>query len=631
MADKSPMLLAYLSRTEGWTPASEIAEHLGVSTRTVRSYVTAVKVAAAPLDVILSSPDGYRLNRDAHAEYAGRDRGGERTGTPRERITFLVTRLTHAGVELDVYELAASLFVSESTIEADLRQVRTLAREAGLELVREGDHVRLVGPDAGHRRIVSRLFSEEQAHGLVDLRRVQESFGIDDLSGFKTDVMVVLEAQGYTVNEFGLDRVLVHTAIAVERSRGSTLADDAPVPDDQLAADLDRLVAERFGTRLPPGELTALTTLLITRAGTRAVTGSDAGEHVEVLRRIVDRAQEEFLVDLDDDAFLTRLGAHVGNLVIRAREGVGNPNPLARTIKSSYPLTYELAVFIASEVQREFDIVIGEDEIAYIALHIGSHLERRVSHGAKLTCVLVSPGYHDIAELLERRILPALGDEVAIDRVLTRTDVDPAALHADLVISTVPWEVRPANVVIVQPIPTDADLDAVRGAVSRIRRQRRRRAIADELLLYFDDALFFRDTAFRNVDAPDEEAVIRVMGDRMRERGIIDDEYLDGVLERERISSTAFTEWLAVPHSLRMTATRTAIAIALFETPIRWGDATVQVVALVAFAARDRASFQTVFEQFVEVFSERHDVQRLLRASTDFPAYIDELVRLIDE
>jgi len=626
MADKSPLLLAYLSRAEGWTPASEIAEHLGVSTRTVRSYVTAVKVAAAPLDVILSSPDGYRLNRDAHAEYAGRDRGGERTGTPRERITFLVTRLTHAGVELDVYELAESLFVSESTIEADLRQVRTLAREAGLELVREGDHVRLVGPDAGHRRIVSRLFSEEQAHGLVDLRRVQESFGIDDLSGFKTDVMVVLEAQGYTVNEFGLDRVLVHTAIAVERSRGSSLADDAPVPDDEMAADLDRLVAERFGTRLPPGELAALTTLLITRAGTRALPGGEVGEHVEVLRRIVDRAQEEFLVDLDDDAFLTRLGAHVGNLVIRAREGIGNPNPLARTIKSSYPLTYELAVFIASEVQREFAIVIGEDEIAYIALHIGSHLERRVSHGAKLTCVLVSPGYHDIAELLERRILPALGDEVAIDRDLTRTDVDPAALHADLVISTVPWPVRPANVVIVQPIPTDADLDAVRGAVSRIRRQRRRRAISDELLLYFDDALFFR-----NLDAPDEETVIRVMGDRMRERGIIDDEYLDGVLERERISSTAFTEWLAVPHSLRMTATRTAIAIALFETPIHWGDATVQVVALVAFAARDRASFQTVFEQFVEVFSDRTDVQRLLRASTDFPAYIDELVRLIDE
>lgn len=626
MADKSPLLLAYLSRASGWTPASELAEHLGVSTRTVRSYVTAVKAAAAPLDVILSSPDGYRLNRDAHSEYAARDRAAERAGTPRERITFLVTRLTHAGAELDVHELADSLFVSPSTVEADLRQVRALARESGLELVRVGDHVRLEGPDAGHRRMVSRLFSEEQAHGMVDLRRVQESFGIDDLSGFKTDVIDVLEHQGYTINEFGLDRVLLHTAIAVERSRGTSLADRAAEPGDSVAGALDRLVVDRFGTRLPAGELTDLTTLLTTRAGTRVAARPEVGEHLAVLRTIIDRAQEEFLVDLEDDAFLARLGAHVGNLVVRAREGVANPNPLARTIKSSYPLTYELAVFIAAEIQREFAITIGDDEIAYIALHIGSHLERRTGRRGVLSVVLVSPGYHDIADLLERRILPALGEEAVIDRVLTRTDVDLGTLSADLVISTVPWEVRPANVVIVQPIPTEADLDAVRGAVSRIRRQRRRRAIADELLLYFDDALFFRD-----LDASDETEVIRALGGRMQERGIIDDDYLEGVLSREQISSTAFTEWLAVPHSMRMTAHRTAIAIALFDPPIRWGEGTVQVVALVAFSAEGRATFQTVFEQFVEVFSDRTDVQRLLRSATDFPSFIDELVRLIDE
>lgn len=625
MADKSPQLLALLARAEGWTTAGEIAEHLGVSTRTVRSYVTAVKVAAAPLEVIQSSPDGYRLNRDAHAEYSARDRASGRAGTPRERVAILVTRLSHAGSGLDVHDLAESLYVSDSTLDDDLRKVRALAREVGADLVRSGDVVQIEGTDAAHRRLVSRLFTEEQAHGLVDLKRVQEEFGIDDLSGFKTAVIDVLQRQGYTVNEFGLDRVLVHTAIAVERSRGTALAESAPPSPDPVGADLDRLVAERFGTRLPEGELAALTTLLTTRAGTRVDAVDDPSSQHAVLRRIVGLAQDEFLVDLDDDAFLTRLGAHVGNLVVRARDGVANPNPLARTIKSSYPLTYEVAVFIAAEIQRAFEIAIPDDEIAYIALHIGSHLERRAGDAAKLSCVLVSPGYHDFADLLERRIQPALGDDVRVDRVLTRTDVDLATLDADLVVSTVPWEVRPANVVIVQPIPTDADLDAVRGAVSRIRRQRRRRAIADELLLYFDDALFFRD-----VDGGDQSAVIRALGDRMRERGIIDDEYLEGVLERERISSTAFTEWLAVPHSMRMTATRTAIAIAVFEQPIRWGEGTVQVVALVAFSAAGRAAFQTVFEQFVEVFSDRGDVQRLVRAAVDFPSFIDELVRLID-
>jgi lichenan operon transcriptional antiterminator len=53
-------------------------------------------------------------------------------------------------------------------------------------------------------------------------------------------------------------------------------------------------------------------------------------------------------------------------------------------------------------------------------------------------------------------------------------------------------------------------------------------------------------------------------------------------------------------------------------------------VAMVAFSETDRAAFQTVFEQFVEVFSERDSVQRIVRRGTDFPAFLDELVAVID-
>ncbi len=75
---------------------------------------------------------------------------------------------------------------------------------------------------------------------------------------------------------------------------------------------------------------------------------------------------------------------------------------------------------------------------------------------------------------------------------------------------------------------------------------------------------------------------------------------------------------------------RTAIAITLNETPMQWGENRVNVIALAAFSAHDRSAFQTVFEQFVEVFGDHADVQRLLRGSDDFPSFIDELVRLID-
>src|SRR3954447_17578533 len=135
MADRTPQLLEHLARAEGWIAASELAERLGVSTRTVRSYVTAIKAAAGPLEVITSSTSGYRLNRDAYAQYASASgSGGGTPGSPRERVAFLVSRLTQATAGGSVHELAAALFVSESTLESDLRRVRALARDCGVEL-----------------------------------------------------------------------------------------------------------------------------------------------------------------------------------------------------------------------------------------------------------------------------------------------------------------------------------------------------------------------------------------------------------------------------------------------------------------------------------------------------------------
>ena len=97
------------------------------------------------------------------------------------------------------------------------------------------------------------------------------------------------------------------------------------------------------------------------------------------------------------------------------------------------------------------------------------------------------------------------------------------------------------------------------------------------------------------------------------------------------MSSTAFTDNLAVPHAMSMTARRTSIAIAVNDTPMDWGENRVNVVALIAFSESGRRTFQSVFDQFVEVFADRADVQRLIKRSVDFASFIDELVHLMDQ
>lgn len=149
--------------------------------------------------------------------------------------------------------------------------------------------------------------------------------------------------------------------------------------------------------------------------------------------------------------------------------------------------------------------------------------------------------------------------------------------------------------------------------------------LREELARYFSaDAFIF--------PLPDEgeEAVIRRLGERLVDAGLIGDDYVENTILRERMSSTAFTDALAVPHALQMTAQRTAIAIGVADGSVAWGDGRVQVVALAAFSESDRTAFQTVFEQLVEVFSERDSVQRIVRRGTTFEGLLDELVAVID-
>ena len=90
MADKYERMLELLAQTDDWMTASELADQLGVTTRSVRNYVAAAKTAAHPLPILAASTAGYRLNRDAFAQAAdwvaefSRDADGLRTeGAPR--------------------------------------------------------------------------------------------------------------------------------------------------------------------------------------------------------------------------------------------------------------------------------------------------------------------------------------------------------------------------------------------------------------------------------------------------------------------------------------------------------------------------------------------------------------------
>ena len=632
-------LLGLLARDGEWSTAALLADALGVTPRSIRSYVTAVNARVGGGTAIESGPQGYRAGADASTalRVAGTD-----AGTPRDRLHTLVRTLLASPDGVDVFETADALHVSSATLEADLARVRGLLGGTELTLERSAARAWLRGTEMAQRRLLSRLAHDEMDAGSFDLTALRRTLGEDSVGAaafgpFKADLVSALGELGYFVNEFGIADVVMHIAIAADRvahDRGlESAADDARPAHHEIADVIGRLAERHLGVELGSGDRQHLASLVLTRV---VAPGAAApAEHARArldpeveaaVRDVVGTASAEFLVDIAHEDFILRLALHVQNLQHRAREQAWSRNPLTRSLKTTYPMIFEVAVFVASRLQERLGIPLPDDEIAYIAMHVGGRLERSRRADQLLTATIVCPGYYDLHELLRSSVDRSLGQAIEVVGVETRVDPDWSSIDTDLVLTTIDPAVPGERIVHIQPFLTDSDIERVQAAAGRVRRSRRLARLRTELERYFDPSAFVR-----GLDASaGVEGVIRSLGSTLAAQGVIDEDYVERTIQRERLSSTAFTDALAVPHALGMTATRTAIAIGIAEPSIPWGDGRVQVVALVAFSETDREAFQTVFEQFVEVFSERDSVQRIVRRATDFGGFLDELVAVID-
>lgn len=632
-------LLGLLVRDPDWVTAATLADSLGVTPRSIRSYVTAINARVPEGSAIESGPLGYRAGADA----AAAQRATGVVDAPRDRLHTLVRALLDAPEGIDVFETADGLHVSPATLDADLARVRGLLGGTELTLERSASTARLRGTEMAQRRLLSRLAHDEMDAGSFDLVALRRTLGAGSVGAqafgpFKSDLVAELGALGYFVNEFGIADVVMHIAIAADRTardRGLVVSGDDARPAQQEVADIIARLADRhLGVTLGAGDLAHLSTLVLTRV---VAPGEDSQDHARArldpdveraVRDVVGQAASEFLVDIAHEDFILRLALHVQNLLHRSRAQAWSRNPLTRSLKSTYPMIFEVAVFIANGLHERLDIPLLDDEIAYIAMHVGGRLERSRRADQLLTATIVCPGYYELHELLRSSVDRSLGQAIEVVGVETRVDPDWSSIDTDLVLTTIDpvgAGERAERIVRIQPFLTEADVERVQTAAGRVRRARRLARLRTELERYFSSAAFVH-----GLDGLDEEGVIRRLGALLTAQGVIDDDYVERTIQRERLSSTAFTDALAVPHAIGMTATRTAIAIGIADPSMRWGEGRVQVVALVAFSEADREAFQTVFEQFVEVFSERDSVQRIVRRASSFGGFLDELVAVVD-
>lgn len=633
--ERREALVDILTRASRPLTGDELASRLGISSRTIRTYVRQLN---EPEQIIEATRAGYVLRPDAQRRLTRRAPPRSTIDTPDKRLTYLCRSLAQSSDALSVHDLAATLFVSESTIEADLGRAREMLRQFDMKITRSRDLVKLVGPERGRRRLVRQLVYGS-AKGLVPAtwNALVKEFKDIDVAALRGAVQEILDASDLSLHEFALSDVVLHLTVTVDRVRHGHVLPSTDLPpgerDPELVSTVHRLadaVTDLCRIELPATELDAIYSVLVVRGVVGAHTGDvEAGVDAETLSLVADMleqmAAKYFLTAATPKAALN-LALHVQGLLARARSGTPLPHPLGDGFKNSHPLLHDLALDFASGIEERTGLRVVPGELDYLALHMGMQYMSSFEQRDLVTVTLVAPRFYDMGSTLADQLRHTLKGLGIIETVAHTLDFDFRSALSDVIVSTVPPD-GPASapVITIHPLPTREDLDRVTHAVRSERERTIRRRIRSTLSTLIDPALFVH----REASITQEEA-LSLLADRLVTAGYTEEHFLTDVLDRESRSSTAFGGDFAIPHSMRMDAHATAIAPLVCDEGIPWGNSRVRLVLLFALSPDGRQTFRDVLDEVTRLLSQGQHVAELIGAGSDPHRFMATFMDLLD-
>ena len=644
--DRINRLIYILEHANSWVSSAVLAKMLNTSERTVRNYIAEINRTGSRH--IASSKEGYRLDRE-HAGATGGVVENRQPITPSAspshapqksvrdtRRDYVLSRLINAQEPVSMFDLADELCISESTLSNTVMpQVRKLLSQFDIQVETHGFATRLEGREQNKRRLLGYIATQGTNGYFTSTDTLKELFPGFDVDGIMNKLAEICQHSELFLNNYALSNLLLHILVIIIRLKSNNELDER---DDAIdAADLVNAFSQRdeivkcadefsryferaFGCPIPKADyqqIVLLIALSIERYSYDELSFERLSSIIErpfvqTVSQIARETSERYGITSFDEAFMLQFTLHMYNVYQRALYHVRYPNPLVHQIMSDFAPVYDMAVYFAHRFSQALNVELGENEIGFIAFHIGAYLERCAAPSNSVTCIVIVEQYHDFARQLVSDLEHALADDIAIIGVMSCDAYLTSHPESDVVITTIDVPVANALKILIGPILTKQNLRKIRDNIAGVLEAKRRGQAHRFLRHVLRPELFARNVQLQG--GPD--AYIDYLGSLCMAGGFAGDDFVRDVHLRERISSTAFTERLAIPHSIDTYATRSFIAVLHNDTAIPWGRHDVNFVLLIGIAREDMGYFRDVLDIIIELFSSVDDTMRIMQTDT---------------
>lgn len=618
------------SHTESFTTKS-IATHFNVTQRTIQNYLKEIKdeyqncIETTPKGIIIKQPLEVKEDYSIPLTY-------------KERKSYILRKLLMNNSPFDMDELAEYLCISEITLLNEIKKIRRSIEKYGLVLKTKNNQLFMLGTSKDKKTLMIQLIYKEAENSLVSLSTLNAIFQDYNAEQIRDILLEKLNKFHFFMDEYSLINLLLHILITMNHHQQST----SPFYNDDMHQEFINLdyhfisitneiccsLESIYNVKFTEYDRYQFALLLLTRTirnnEINNIDQSKLSVKNEILlltNNIIKEIHKIYNINLNTNDFIIAFSLHLKNMLIRLKEKIVIHNPLLYNIKFTSPFIYDIAIYISNIICKTQHVKIHEDEIAYIALHIGTRIEELNSIKDKLKTVLVCPLYYSYYNHQFKKIETSFHETIRITAIITNP-IELDTISYDLIITTIPIK-QVKNCVLISNFFNEIDKDNITLMINKLKKAKEKDKIIILLKTLIEPRLFSLHTTYDS-----KEDAINEMSYSLKKLGYVQEEYKQKVLDREKISSTDFG-MIAIPHPIDYYANKTVIEVSILKTPIFWEKSFVKIIFMVCINKQDFSNFANIFSFLTQIYSNNSNLDRLVKVKS-YDEFMDTMISLYE-
>lgn len=586
-------ILEFLRQKGDWVTGKELSSFLGVSDRTIRSDLEVLR-KFIPYAIESSNKFGYRLSSDFDMVHNVIE-----LLSPIERAIDIIKSMTVCDSPVDLYNLAEKYYVSESTILSDINQIRIHLNysQSSLELRREGDFFFFDGKLELKVLFLNYMFKKH--FNSLTSQVFETYFNISNIDSIQSRIIEVLLRNEVYSRYLSFDVLMVNLLVVYERSQTGQIPDE----DKTISKDNKKCISQMF--KVIEGKTFKENLYnygyLLDSCFRNVKEMEDIEERIRsgeqdnrdfrnFFKQTLAEATEKYAVEfnLDGDTYID-LEVHTHIAIFRAVHNIRISNPIKKQMKNEHPFLFDVAFFISKKVGEKYNIYLNSEEVSFIVSHLINMTRQNIVETelrSKLIVGLITLEGSAVSRLLEERISFLGYKEVEVLTISSLYELRQKETQfevIDVLIATSPIMIRSREAdVVISPQVTITDEFQVSSYINKEITRMKEHNFDILFKKFFDENHFYQDLNFQSV-----EEVCRTLCEPIIENGIISNDYLESVLERETMLTTSFPTGIALPHGTRLNAKESKVMTCFFKTPMIWGGNLVKIVFLFVIRGED--------------------------------------------